>query len=108
MNRIVSRVSRALLTLPLVFGALSIAGCTDNKLPPVPVPKAEAKAQPPKWYPEKPWTAKEGTSQIYIEGKIVFETGSARINKFGESEKVLKTVLAFLKEHPEVTRMRIE
>jgi len=110
MNRNVSRVSRAFFVLPLALlvGASSLAGCTDNRLPPVPVPKAEAKNVLPHWYPEKPWTAKEGQSQIYIEGKIVFETGSARINRFGESEKVLKTVLQFLKEHPEVTRMRIE
>jgi OmpA-OmpF porin, OOP family len=98
---------------PLVFaaalGMLALAGgCSDNRLPPVPVPKHEAKNSLPRWYPEKPWTAKEGQSQIFIEGKIVFETGSATIRKFGESEKVLKTVLKFLADHPEVTRMRIE
>ncbi len=88
--------------------ALVTMGCTDNRLPPVPVPKAELTSSLPKWYPEKAWTAKEGQSQIYIQGKIVFDTGKATINKFGESEKVLKTLLTFLKDHPEVTRVRVE
>jgi outer membrane protein OmpA-like peptidoglycan-associated protein len=74
----------------------------------VPVPKAEAKSSLPKWYPEKAWTAKEGQSQIFIEGKIVYDTGSATIHKFGESEKVLKTLLKFVTDHPEVTRVRVE
>jgi len=102
-------MNRKALLLSAALGTLALqAGCSDNRLPPVPVPKAEAKSNLPRWYPEKPWTAKEGQSQIYIEGKIVFETGSAVIRKYGESEKVLKTVLKFLAEHPEVTRMRIE
>lgn len=97
------------MALVAVLGAsVALAGCSDNRLPPVPVPKAEMKSQLPKWYPEKAWTAKEGQSQIYIEGKVVFETGSATIRKFGESEKVLKTLLAFVNDHPEVTRLRIE
>ena len=65
-------------------------------------------AKVPKWYPEKEWTAKDGESQIFIQGKIVFDTGSATIHKFGESEKVLKELLKFATEHPEVTRIRIE
>ncbi|MDC0742117.1 OmpA family protein [Polyangium mundeleinium] len=97
------------VALAATLGALAaLVGCSDNRLPPVPVPKAEQKSQLPRWYPEKAWTAKEGQSQIYIEGKIVFQTGSATIHKFGETEKVLKTLLAFVNEHPEVTRLRIE
>jgi OmpA-OmpF porin, OOP family len=104
MNRNLARVFLAASISMLALGA----GCSDNRLPPVPVPKHEAKGRLPRWYPEKPWTAKDGDSKIYIEGKIVFETGSAVIRKYGESEKVLKTVLQFLADHPEVTRMRIE
>lgn len=97
------------VVLVAAIGLFAMAqGCTDNRLPPVPVPKAESKSQLPRWYPEKAWTAKEGTSQIFIEGKIVFETDSATIRKFGETEKVLKTLLAFANEHTEVTRLRIE
>ncbi len=112
MNRNEARASRASLGTTVVLvaalGAIAAVGCSDNRLPPVPVPRAEAKSQLPRWYPEKAWTAKEGESQIYIEGKVVFETSSATIRKFGESEKVLKTLLAFINEHPEVTRFRIE
>lgn len=108
MNRNLARLVRLSFVTSLAIAALATVGCTDNRLPPVPVPKAEHQGKPPNWYPEKPWTAKEGESQIFIEGKIVFETGSATIHKFGESEKVLKTLLAFLKDHPEVTRIRVE
>jgi outer membrane protein OmpA-like peptidoglycan-associated protein len=90
------------------LAALAAACVTDNRLPPTPVPRAEQKSALPPWYPEKPWTAKEEKSQIFIEGKIVFETDSDVIRKFGDSEKVLKTLLAFINEHPEVTRVRIE
>ncbi|UQA59387.1 OmpA family protein [Polyangium aurulentum] len=98
------------LCLAAAFATIAAAagGCSDNKLPPVPVPKVEKRASLPRWYPEKPWTAKEGESRIYIEGKVVFETGSDRIQKFGGSEKVLKTLLQFMIDHPEVTRMRVE
>lgn len=108
MNRNFARLVRSALLSSIALTALSTLGCTDNRLPPVPVPKAEARNNLPKWYPEKPWTAKEGQSEIFIEGKIVFETGSAAIHKFGESEKVLKTLLQFAKDHPEVTRIRVE
>lgn len=108
MNRKFARPAHILIVTSLVFAALATMGCSDNRLPPVPVPKAELKSSLPKWYPEKAWTAKEGQSQIYIQGKIVFETGSAVIHKFGESEKVLKTLLQFINDHPEVTRVRVE
>ena len=108
MNRNFARHARSLVVTSFALAALATLGCSDNRLPPVPVPKAELKSGLPKWYPENAWTAKEGESQIFIEGKIVFDTGSATIHKFGESEKVLKTLLKFITEHPEVTRVRVE
>jgi outer membrane protein OmpA-like peptidoglycan-associated protein len=108
MNRNFPRLVRLSLVTSFALAALATVGCTDNRLPNVPVPKAELNAKTPKWYPEKEWTAKDGESQIFIQGKIVFDTGSAKINKFGESEKVLKELLKFALEHPEVTRIRIE
>jgi OOP family OmpA-OmpF porin len=82
-------------------------GCGSNALPQIPVPKTDEQSSLPKWYPERPWTAKDGESRIYIEGKIVFDTGKATIRP-GSSEKVLMTLLAFSSEHPEVTLIRIE
>jgi OmpA-OmpF porin, OOP family len=108
MNRNFARHARSLTVTSLALAAFATLGCSDNRLPPVPVPKAELTSSLPKWYPEKAWTAKEGQSQIFIEGKIVFDTGSATIHKFGESEKVLKTLLQFVNDHPEVTRVRVE
>jgi len=43
---------------------------------------------------------------VLIEGKVVFETDKAIIRP--GSEKVLQTLLQFLNEHGEVTRLRIE
>ncbi|MBK9264925.1 MAG: OmpA family protein [Polyangiaceae bacterium] len=108
MNRNLARLVRSSLVSSLALAALLTVGCSSNRLDPLPVPKAELNGNLPKWYPEKPWTAKEGQSQIYIQGKIVFDTGSATIHKYGESEKVLKTLLQFVNDHPEVTRFRIE
>jgi hypothetical protein len=73
-------------------------------LPNIPVPRADEMPAVPAWYPEG-WQG-GGSSRIYIEGKIVFETDKATI--LPESEKVLQKLLAFVNEHPEVTRMRIE
>lgn len=100
-------LSRTAVIAVVAVVSMGAWGCADNALPPVPVPKAEMKSTLPRWYPEKEWTAKEGQSQIYIEGKVVFDTGSDRI-QWVASEKVLKTLLAFLGDHPEVTRLRIE
>ncbi|NUQ77814.1 MAG: hypothetical protein HUU21_30125 [Polyangiaceae bacterium] len=93
---------------PLAAMAVSLlaAACGDNALPNVAVPKAEGQRPLPAWYPEAPWSAKAGKSQVLIEGKIVFDTNKAAIRP--GSEKVLKTLLQFLNEHPEVTRLRIE
>jgi outer membrane protein OmpA-like peptidoglycan-associated protein len=91
----------ALSALPL------LAGCGSNALPLIPVPKNDEQQALPRWYPERPWTARDADSRIYIEGKIVFDTDQATIRS-GNSEKVLMMLLAFLTEHPEVTMVRIE
>ncbi len=41
-----------------------------------------------------------------IEGKIIFDTNRATIRQ--GSERVLKTLLQFVNEHPEVTLLRVE
>jgi outer membrane protein OmpA-like peptidoglycan-associated protein len=94
----------ALTATAFTFG---VAGCGSNALPQVPVPRNDEQAGLPGWYPERPWSAKDGDSRIYIEGKIVFDTGKDTI-RTGESDKVLKTLLKFAVEHPEVTLLRIE
>lgn len=91
----------ALATLPA-----AAAGCYDNSLPNVPVPRPEGQRPPPPWFPEQPWSEKSAETRIYIEGKIVFDTAKATIRP--ESEQVLKKLLEFLQAHPEVTRVRIE
>jgi OmpA-OmpF porin, OOP family len=93
-----------LLALPVL--PLFALGCGDNALPNVAVPKAEGQRPLPGWYPEAPWSAKAGKSQVLIQGKVVFDTDKATIRP--GSEKVLNTLLQFLKEHPEVTRLRVE
>lgn len=89
-------------TTPLWAGC---SGCS-NRLPPNPVPGPDGPPGLPEWYPEKPWNAAEGDSQIYIEGKIVFATDKAIIRP--GSEKVLNELLKFAKERQDVTRIRIE
>lgn len=91
----------AVLSIPL-----ATAACGDNALPNVPVPKPDAQRPLPTWYPEAPWSAKGGQSQVFIQGKVVFDSDSAVIRP--GSEKVLRTLLQFLETHPEVTRLRIE
>jgi len=71
------------------------------------VPTSDERVALPKWYPERPWSATEGVSRIYLEGKIVFDTDKATIRP-GPSERVLVTLLAFANEHPEVTLIRVE
>lgn len=91
----------ALASLP------AIAGCSSNALPQIAVPKSDDQAALPRWYPERPWTARDGDSRIYIQGKIVFDTDKATIRP-GSSEKVMQMLLQFMVEHPEVTVVRIE
>lgn len=99
-----ARVGAAVAALVVV--PLSTAACSDNRLPQVPVPRESSNKALPRWYPEAPWSAKDGDSRVLIEGKIVFETDKAEIRP--GSEKVLNTLLQFLNEHTEVTRLRIE
>lgn len=97
------------LSTALAIGALAMtlgAGCASNALEPRALPTESSTKPLPKWYPEAPWSSEAGSSQVYIEGKIVFDTGKDVIRP--GSEKVLATLLQFLKEHPEVTRLRVE
>lgn len=99
---------RLAIAAAVIFGTLpAAAGCSSNALPYVAVPKNDEQLALPRWYPERPWTAKDQDSRIYIEGKIVFDTDKATI-RAGTSDKVLMTLLQFLTEHPEVTMVRIE
>ncbi len=105
----VSTHSKAAAAAVVALTALPLAGaaCSSNELPRIPVPKNDEQSELPKWYPDRPWSAKDGETRIYIEGKIVFDTDKDVI-RIPASEKVLKTLLQFLNEHPEVTLMRIE
>lgn len=95
-----------LATTATMVLAAAASGCGSNALPPIPVPKSDDQANLPKWYPEAPWSASSGQSRIFIEGKIVFDTDKATIRP--GSEKVLKTLLQFVNEHPEVTLLHVE
>ena len=94
---------RALL---FAVAAFTVAACSDNRLPPNPLPPQDPPKPPPAWYPEKPWTARDGETQVYIKGKIVFDVDKATIRP--ESAEVLKKLKGFLDEHDDVTLMRIE
>src|SRR4051812_29417340 len=94
-------VVMALSALPM------LAGCYGNSLPQIPVPRPDEQAGLPRWYPERPWTASGGDSRIYIQGKIIFDSDRATIRP-GSSEKVLLTLLQFVRDHPEVTLVRVE
>ena len=90
-----------------IAAAPVVAGCGSNALPLIPVPKNDEQSALPRWYPERPWSAKDGETRIYIEGKIVFDSDKDTI-RVAQSERVLMTLLAFATEHPEVTLLRIE
>lgn len=92
----------AIATLPVAASA----GCYDNSLPVIPVPRPEGQKPPPAWFPEQPWSEKAAETRIYLQGKVVFDTNKATIR--AESEPHLKKLLAFMNEHPEITRFRIE
>ncbi len=106
MKRI-ARPSRATAAVVALAALPFAGGCGSNALPQIPVPRADQEASLPKWYPEKPWSAKEGDSRVYIEGKIVFDSDKSTI-RLGPSEKVLMTLKAFMDEHTEVTLLRVE
>ena len=93
--------------LAATLAATLTVGCTDTKLPPNPVPTPEMRRPMPDWFdPSARFDAKSGDTRIYIEGKIVFQTDKAIIRP--ESEAVLQKLLTFLKDRPDVTRIRIE
>jgi OOP family OmpA-OmpF porin len=82
-------------------------GCVDRSLPPTPPPDPNTNTPLPGWFDENArWNPNGSDSQVYIEGKIIFDTASARIRP--ESEATLQRLLAFLIQKPEVTRLRIE
>lgn len=95
----------------LGVGALGVAllgavGCHE-RLPPNPVPRSAGPQEIPGWFdPNARWDPKGTDSQIYIEGKIVFDTDKSTIRP--ESERVLLALLSFLNQRPDVTRVRIE
>jgi outer membrane protein OmpA-like peptidoglycan-associated protein len=108
MSRTERTSRRTTVAAALALSALPIAeGCGDNRLPQIAVPRNDEQAALPRWYPERPWSAKDGDTRIYIEGKIVYDTDKATIRQ-GMSDKVLATLLQFITEHPEVTLVRIE
>jgi outer membrane protein OmpA-like peptidoglycan-associated protein len=101
------RPAAASAAIALTAASAIFMGCGSNALPQVPVPRNDEQAALPGWYPERPWSAKDGETRIYIEGKIVFDTGKDTI-RTAQSEQVLKTLLQFIVTHPEVTLVRIE
>jgi OmpA-OmpF porin, OOP family len=97
----------AVIALSATVVLVGATGCGSNELPPIPVPRSDDQAALPRWYPERPWTAKEAESRVYIEGKIVFDTDKDTIRP-GLGDKVLVTLHNFLIEHSEVTLLRVE
>jgi outer membrane protein OmpA-like peptidoglycan-associated protein len=102
-----SAAAVAAIVLSAAPVVVCIAGCRNNALPQVAVPRSDEQSSLPKWYPERPWSAKEGDTRVYIEGKIVFDSDKDTIRS-GGSEKVLAKLMQFLVEHPEVTLLRVE
>lgn len=81
--------------------------CACSELPPArPVPSNDAKSKPPGWFPQPPWTAAGADGRNFLEGKVVFKTGSAALRP--ESMRVLQDLLTYLNANPDVTRLRIE
>lgn len=83
------------------------ASCSDNRLPPNPVPHADLRRPIPAWFdPNAAFNPEGGSTRVYIEGKIVFEVDKAIIKP--QSEEVLQKLLKFLQERTDITRLRIE
>jgi OmpA-OmpF porin, OOP family len=92
---------------PLVVAVGLTSACSDHKLPPNPVPNADLRRPVPSWFdPNAKWNPQGNDTQVYIEGKVVFAIDRATLRK--PSEEVLQKLLAFLKERPDVTRLRVE
>lgn len=92
-----------MLMVMMAGGAL--AGCA-KEVPARPPPPPEAQPELPPWYPEKPWTERSRDDRTFYFGKIVFDTAKATIRP--ESEEVLQKLLAYLKENPDISRIRLE
>lgn len=84
---------------------LLLAAC-GNLPPRRPVPPHEPTATQPSWYPEAPWTAEGADGRVFLEGKVVFDTGKAELRP--AATRVLTDLLAYLTANPDVTRLRIE
>jgi outer membrane protein OmpA-like peptidoglycan-associated protein len=82
-----------------------LAGCA-NEVPARPPPPPEAQPELPPWYPEKPWTEKGADDREFYFGKIVFDTDKSTIR--AESKAVLDQLLAYLKQNPDISRIRLE
>src|SRR5262245_16526706 len=77
MERTRMRARGSFVPVAAAAAALFLAGCWDNTLPPNALPKDDSHRGLPRWYPEAPWSEKSGQTQIFIEGKIVFDTNKA-------------------------------
>jgi len=84
---------------------LALAACAELP-PPRPVPTHDVQPKPPAWYPEAPWTAEGADGRVYLQGKVVFDSGRATLRP--ESLRVLNDLLAYLNANPEITRLRVE
>ena len=98
-------VRRCLPVFALGLAAALSLGCS-NRVPPRPVPPPEGVPELPPWYPETPWTSKTKGDRTFFGGKIVFDTARHTIRP--ESERVLKKLLTWLQENPDVSRVRLE
>lgn len=99
-----------LTPLPPLVGVAAIAmttACVDHRLPPTPPPDPGPNNHLPDWFDENArWNPYGNDSQIYIAGKIVFDTDKATIKE--ASKPTLFALLSFIQSHEEVTRIRIE
>jgi outer membrane protein OmpA-like peptidoglycan-associated protein len=91
--------------LSLLTTSVLLVGCSQ-KLPPRPVPLPEAQPTAPGWFPEKPWNEGERASREFYGGKVVFDTNRATIR--AESAKVLTQLVEYLKQNPDISRVRLE
>ncbi len=92
---------------PLVVAVGLTSACSDHQLPPNPVPNADLRRPVPSWFdPNAKWNPQGTDTRVYIEGKVVFAIDRATLRP--PSEAVLQALLKFLKERPDVTRLRVE
>jgi outer membrane protein OmpA-like peptidoglycan-associated protein len=97
-----------LLPAPSLLAAFALAGasgCAEN-IPPRPPPIHEAKPELPPWYPEPPWNSTDRPARTFFTGKILFDTDKSIIR--ADAEPVLQKLLAYLKDNPDISRLRLE